>query len=127
MAGTTVLCTQYPARVTKVRQRFYYHVTYTDGDEEELSQAELRDGYDLGLSGEIEAQWLAHKGKDIQTVVQETDLQSDCETSDGEGSEYDTRDYESELQKHKRKWKEDRKRAGTQKKRIGGCRAPPNW
>jgi hypothetical protein len=36
------------------RKRFYYHVTYTDGDEEELSQRELRDGYVLGLSKEIE-------------------------------------------------------------------------
>ena len=35
------------------RKRSYYHVTYTDGDEEELSQTELRDGYVLGLSDEI--------------------------------------------------------------------------
>jgi hypothetical protein len=26
----------------KVRQRYYYHITYTDGDEEEMSQIELR-------------------------------------------------------------------------------------
>jgi hypothetical protein len=31
--------------------------TYTDGDKEELSQTELRDGYLLGLSKEIETQW----------------------------------------------------------------------
>ncbi len=36
------------------RNRFYYHVTYSDGDEEELSQRELRDGFVLGLSKEIE-------------------------------------------------------------------------
>lgn len=29
----------------KARQRMYYHVTYTDGDEEEMSQAELRHAY----------------------------------------------------------------------------------
>jgi hypothetical protein len=33
------------------RQRLYYHVTYTDGDEEEMSQAELRDAYLLGCIG----------------------------------------------------------------------------
>ena len=40
----------------KARQRYYYHVTYSDGDEEELNQAELRDGYILGLSEVIEVQ-----------------------------------------------------------------------
>ncbi len=30
------------------RQRQYYHVTYSDGDEEEMLQAELRDAYVLG-------------------------------------------------------------------------------
>jgi hypothetical protein len=39
------------------RKRSYYHVTYTDGDEEELSQTELRDGYLLGLTDVIEAEW----------------------------------------------------------------------
>jgi hypothetical protein len=29
----------------QVRQRFYYHITYTDGDEEDMSQIELRDAY----------------------------------------------------------------------------------
>ncbi len=38
------------------RKRSYYHVIYTDGDEEELSQTELRDGYLLGLSHEIETE-----------------------------------------------------------------------
>ncbi len=38
------------------RKRFYYHVTYEDGDEEELSQVELRDGFVLGLSRDIEAE-----------------------------------------------------------------------
>ncbi len=98
-----------------VRQRLYYHVTYTDGDEEELSQAELRDGYLLGLSKEIESQWLAFQRDDAQSTVQDTDNHSDGDTSDGEGSEYDTRDYESEVKNTKRKRKESPKRAPTNK------------
>jgi hypothetical protein len=39
------------------RKSFVYHVTYSYGDEEEFSQVELRDGYLLGLSAEIEVQW----------------------------------------------------------------------
>ncbi len=30
--------------VRTARKRVYYHVTYSDGDEEEMTQAELRDG-----------------------------------------------------------------------------------
>ena len=39
------------------RKRNYYHVTYTDGDEEELSQIELRDGFVLGLSKTINEEY----------------------------------------------------------------------
>jgi hypothetical protein len=40
------------------RGRYIYHVTYTDGDEEELSQKELRDYcYLLALAPQIEAEW----------------------------------------------------------------------
>jgi hypothetical protein len=39
------------------RKRHIYHVTYTDGDEKELSQKELRDAFVLGLAPEIEAEW----------------------------------------------------------------------
>jgi hypothetical protein len=39
-----------------VRKICYYHVNFTDEDEEKFSQTELKDGYLLGLSAEIEAQ-----------------------------------------------------------------------
>ncbi len=45
----------------QARQRMYYHVTYTDGDEEEYTQTELRNGYVLGLSEEIEREWSKFK------------------------------------------------------------------
>ncbi len=97
----------------QVRQRYYYHVTYSDGDEEELSQVELRDGYLLGLSGEIEAQWSLLEGVDKGKEVVDTKDQSEGQTSDGEGSEYDRHDYESEVKKTKRKRKENTKRSNT--------------
>ncbi len=83
--------------VRQVRQRYYYHVTYSDGDEEEMSQAELRDGYVLGLSEEIKAQWLEFKKHDKGKDAVETEEASDVETGDSEGREFDKRDYESEL------------------------------
>jgi hypothetical protein len=46
----------------QVRQRFYYHITYTDGDEEDMSQIELRDAYLLANTEEIEAEWVQLKG-----------------------------------------------------------------
>ncbi len=50
---------EYKGTVDKVRgdkeEGYIYHVEYEDGDEEELSQIELRDCYILGLSPEIEA------------------------------------------------------------------------
>jgi hypothetical protein len=55
---------EYRGTVDKFRgetRRFIYHVTYTDGDEEELSQKELRDCYILALAPDIEAQWTAFK------------------------------------------------------------------
>ncbi len=53
------------------RKRFVYHVTYSDGDEEEFSQVELRDGYVLGLSTEIEAQWQMYKLGNKETSGEE--------------------------------------------------------
>jgi hypothetical protein len=37
----------------KARQRVYYHVTYSDGDEEELLQTELRDGKKNSMDHEV--------------------------------------------------------------------------
>ncbi len=44
------------------RGRFIYHVKYTstDGDEEELSQKELRDCFVLALAPQIEAEWVIY-------------------------------------------------------------------
>ena len=53
---------EYRGTVDSFRQRFYYHITYTDGDEEEMSQVELRDAYLLANTEEIEAEWVQLKG-----------------------------------------------------------------
>jgi hypothetical protein len=72
------------------RKRFVYHVTYTDGDEEEFSQVELRDGYVLGLLAEIEAQWKAYKLGSKYVSGEDVILDSEDEGSDVEGSRYAT-------------------------------------
>jgi hypothetical protein len=82
------------------RQRLYYHVTYSDGDEEEMPQAELRDAYVLGLAEEIQTQWETMIQGDKNKAIEDTDV-SEVETSDGEGSEYDRADYNEELKKKK--------------------------
>ncbi len=51
-------------RYRTVRQRIYYHVVYTGGDEEEMTQTELRNAYVLGLLEVI----IRRKGKDSKTV-----------------------------------------------------------
>jgi hypothetical protein len=54
-----------------------------------LSQIELRDAYLLGLSEEIEKQWkLMNDGKKAKQTEDKAD-DSEVETSEGEGSEYD--------------------------------------
>jgi hypothetical protein len=96
------------------RQRLYYHVTYSDGDEEEMSQAELRDGYVLGLAEEIQTQWETMKQGEKTKAIEDTDV-SEVETSDGEGSEYDRAEYNEEMKNKKRKRKEN-KTSSTKKK-----------
>jgi hypothetical protein len=97
----------------QVRQRYYYHVTYPDGDEDDMSQIELRDAYLLANTGLIEAQWaeLKEQEKGKESVV--TQQESEVETSDGEGSD-DRHDYDSEVKQTKRKRKELPKRAKKQ-------------
>jgi hypothetical protein len=85
------------------RKRFVYHVTYTDGDEEELSQVELRDGYVLGLSAEIEAQWQTYKLGNKDTSGEEVTQDSEDEGSDVEGSTYDTSSEDEVLPNKKKK------------------------
>jgi hypothetical protein len=90
----------------QVRQRYYYHITYDDGDEEEMRQVELRDAYLLANTEKIETEYdqlqrALHKDKDVggeQSSQGETD-------SGSEGSEYDRHDYENELKQDKRKRK----------------------
>ena len=101
----------------QVRRRYYYHITYTDGDEEEMSQLDLREGYLLGMSEEIEVQWALFKEGDKGKVTVETEEPSEGETSNEEGSNWDTRDIESELRKTKRKRIAKPKRTKKKKKK----------
>jgi hypothetical protein len=78
------------------RKRHIYHVTYTDGDEEEMSQKELRDGFVLGLAPDIEAEWKKFKDKGKDKV----DEDNEGETSSGEGSVYDKSSEEEEIKKN---------------------------
>ncbi len=108
------------------RERSYYHVTYTDGDEEELSQTELQDGYVLGLSGVIEAQWKLYKRGSGQTQTEDSDHEAEQYSnealSDGEGSVYD-KDSDEEIiaRNNKRRRKEKVKTTG--KKSLQKMRA----
>jgi hypothetical protein len=105
----------------QARTRFYYHVTYTDGDEEELSQTELRDGYILGLSDEIERQWQTYKDSTKQDkIVDQANDNSEDEGSDGEGSQYDNTDFNEEV-REKRNQRVD-KREKKQRKKNANCR-----
>ncbi len=100
----------------KARQRHYYHVVYTDGDEEELSQTELRDGYLLGLSDEIRRHWNMYVGNKKGKRKDDKSIMSDVDTSEGEGSEYDKDDFESDLRNKKRQRKENQKSSMNNKK-----------
>ncbi len=70
------------------RKRHIYHMTYSDGDEEEWSQRELRDGYVLGLAPEIEARWKTLKEARGDKDVEDRELNNEEEASDGEGILY---------------------------------------
>jgi hypothetical protein len=88
-----------------VRQRYYHHIIYSDGDEEDMSQLELRDAYLLTNKDAIEAKWDQLQGKDKGKEAVATEDTSEGETSDGEGSEYDRHDYDEEMKQTKRKRK----------------------
>jgi hypothetical protein len=111
-------------RFRTVRHRLYYHVTYSDGDEEEMSQAELRDAYVLGLADEIKAQWETMIQGQKNNAIEDTNI-SEVETSDGEGSEYDRADYNEDLKNKKRTRKENGKSCTKKKKtNLSGCVLP---
>jgi len=97
------------------RKRFYYHVTYSDGDEEELSQTELRDGYVLGLTKEIEELWQKYMGGNKETESSDKDETSQGESSGDEGSDYGNKEFNDEVRGKRKKRKENRKRSKPQK------------
>jgi hypothetical protein len=104
------------------RGRCIYHVTYTDGDEEELNQKELRDCYLLGLAPQIEREWAIYKKLQNKTSSGDTSESSvdgdndDQVMSDGEGSLYDKDSDDEELaRKRKKGRKEKPSRAATKK------------
>ena len=90
----------------KVRQRYYYHITYDDGDEEEMRQVELRDAYLLANADKIQTEWdqLQVEKQSDKDVEAEQSSQGETDSS-SEGSEYDRHDYEYELKQGKRKRK----------------------
>jgi hypothetical protein len=96
------------------RGRYIYHVTYTDGDEEELSQKELRDGFLLALAPQIEAEWAKFKKMKKGKTTDYSSDSSARDDSDGEGSLYDKDSDEDELDKRKKK-----KRRETNKRTSG--------
>ena len=67
----------------KERNRHIYHVTYSDGDEEEWCQRELRDGYVLGLGTEIETEWKKLKETRKEKDVEDRVLEMEDGASDG--------------------------------------------
>ena len=118
-------------RFRTVRKRCVYHVTYTDGDEEEMSQIELRDGYLLGLSDEIEAQWnsynLGKKGTTKKDKQKDKADKSDGEASAEEGSVYGAsseEDYMRRAAKTRRKEKCTKSKRGSKKQELSGHLLP---
>ncbi len=97
------------------RQINYYHVVYTDGDEEELSQTELRDGFLLGLSDDIIKQWNLMKGETNEKKNEDKANGSEVDTSEGGGSEYDKDDFQAEMKNKKRQRKEENKKSSNKK------------
>jgi hypothetical protein len=104
------------------RGRYIYHVTYTDGDEEELSQKELRDGFLLALAPQIEAEWAKFK---TMKKGKTTDCSSDSsarDDSDGEGSLYDKDSDEDEMDKRKKKRRKETNTRTSGKRTIKNAR-----
>jgi hypothetical protein len=82
-----------------------------------LSQVELRDGFVLGLSKEIDAEWQKHIGtkKDIDGSDEGEKSQDD--SSGGEGSDYGNKDFNEEVRSKRKQRKENPKRS-TKKKNL---------
>ncbi len=95
------------------RKRSYYHVTYTDGDEEELSQIELRVGFLAGLSDDLKAEWKLYSKGSGQTPTEDFDKETEQDSneamSDGEGSLYDKDSDEDIIAKYQTETQRKRK------------------
>ncbi len=97
------------------RGRYLYHVTYTDGGEEELSQKELRDCYLLALAPQIEREWATYKKLHKGTCSGNTSDSSGHADSDGEGSLYDKHSDEEELNRRKKKRRKEKRTKSLEK------------
>jgi hypothetical protein len=104
-------------RFRQARKRMYYHVTYTDGDEEELSQTELRDCYLLGLKDDIERQWRQYKETTEGNTIDQDNDNCEDDGSDEDGSQYDNSDYNEEV-RHKRKERKEQNSRKSKKKKA---------
>jgi hypothetical protein len=101
----------------QVRQRYYYHIVYDDGDEEEMTQIELRDAYLLANTDKIQTEWEALQLQEANEKDVQSEESSKGDTDSGsEGSEYDRHDFEKEMRQTKRKSKTTYKQAGKRPK-----------
>jgi hypothetical protein len=78
----------------------------------------------LGLSDDIIRQWNLLKGGKNAKQNKEKALDSEVDTSEGEGSEYDKDDYESEIKNKKRQRKENKKSSNKKKKELSAIVLP---
>ncbi len=76
----------------------------------------MRDGFILGLSDDITRQWNLLKGDKNGRPMKDKSLESEVDTIEGEGSEYDKDDFESEL-KNKKQQRKENKNSSNKKKR----------
>jgi hypothetical protein len=112
----------------QVRQRYYYHITYDDGDEEEMTQIELRDAYLLANTDKIQTEWDELQLQQQREKDVESEQSSKGETDSGsEGSEYDRHDFEKDMKQTKRKSKTTFKQGGKRQKCYKrGSKKPSN-
>lgn len=78
-------------------------------------QTELRDGYVLGLTKEIEELWKKYMGGNKETESSDKDETSQGESSGDEGSDYGNKEFNEEVRGKRKQRKENRKRSKPQK------------
>jgi hypothetical protein len=74
-----------------------------------MSQTELRDAYLLGFSEDIERQWRLMKDGQKAKYIEDNTIETEVETSDGEGSEYGNNDFNEEVRDKRKHRKENKK------------------